>query len=317
MNLYNILKDQILKFLLSKFDLDFNDIEIQTTKKDFNGDITVVIFPLLKLLRKSPIEIGNEMGLFLVKKSKYVDNYNLIQGFLNLSINNKFYIEFLNGIIEDKNYGILRPNTDDPLFLIEYSSPNTNKPLHLGHIRNILLGYSISEILKANGKNVHKTQIINDVAIACAYAIMIHNDSLEAAVPFVKGYHSTFPLQEEELKHLYNAIAMRLVISVTKSAINKIEEPNNEYLLISEKPAWEVLKKWRTISSDFAHFSFREACGFNPHPNQEKFNNWANNNSFEVSKLFPNANSNEIQHLDLSVSSKWIGHQKDFNDLDL
>ena len=86
MNLYNILKDQILKFLLSKFDLDFNDIEIQTTKKDFNGDITVVIFPLLKLLRKSPIEIWNEMGLFLVKKSKYVDNYNLIQGFLKIVI---------------------------------------------------------------------------------------------------------------------------------------------------------------------------------------------------------------------------------------
>ena len=172
MNLYNILKDQILKFLLSKFDLDFNDIEIQTTKKDFNGDITVVIFPLLKLLRKSPIEIGNEMGLFLVKKSKYVDNYNLIQGFLNLSINNKFYIEFLNGIIEDKNYGILRPNTDDPLFLIEYSSPNTNKPLHLGHIRNILLGYSISEILKENGKNVHKTQIINDRGIHICKSIV-------------------------------------------------------------------------------------------------------------------------------------------------
>lgn len=166
------------------------------------------------------------------------------------------------------------------------------------------------------GDAIH-TQIINDVAIACAYAIMNHNDALDAALPIVKGYHKTFPLQEEELKHLYNAIAMRLVISVTKSAINKIEEPNNKYLLISEKPAWEVLKKWRDISEDFAHFSFREACGFVPHPNQEKFNTWSKNTSFKVSDLFPTVNKNEIAPIDLSVSSKWIGHQKDFNDLDV
>ncbi len=214
MNLYNILKDQISKFILLKFDLDFNDIEIQTTKKDFNGDITVVIFPLLKLLRKSPIEIGNEIGLFLLKESKYVDNYNLIQGFLNLSINNKFYIEFLNQIIEDKNYGILKPNTDDPLFLIEYSSPNTNKPLHLGHIRNILLGYSISEILKANGKNVHKTQIINDRGIHICKSIVAWlkfgknsnpKDTSEKGDAFVGKYYVLFDeIYKKEISKLIN-----------------------------------------------------------------------------------------------------------------
>ena len=214
MNLYNILKDQISKFIFSKFDLDFNDIEIQTTKKDFNGDITVVIFPLLKLLGKSPIEIGNEIGLFLVKESKYVDNYNLIQGFLNLSINNKFYIEFLNQIIEDKNYGILKPNTDDPLFLIEYSSPNTNKPLHLGHIRNILLGYSISEILKANGKNVHKTQIINDRGIHICKSIVAWlkfgknsnpKDTSEKGDAFVGKYYVLFDeIYKKEISKLIN-----------------------------------------------------------------------------------------------------------------
>ncbi len=214
MNLYNILKDQISKFILLKFDLDFNDIEIQTTKKDFNGDITVVIFPLLKLLRKSPIEIGNEIGLFLVKESKYVDNYNLIQGFLNLSINNKFYIEFLNKIIEDKNYGILKPNTDDPLFLIEYSSPNTNKPLHLGHIRNILLGYSISEILKANGKNIHKTQIINDRGIHICKSIVAWlkfgknsnpKDTSEKGDAFVGKYYVLFDeIYKKEISKLIN-----------------------------------------------------------------------------------------------------------------
>ena len=160
------------------------------------------------------------------------------------------------------------------------------------------------------------TQIINDVSIACAYAIMNHNDPLDAALPIVSGYHSEFQLQENELEHLFNAIAMRLVISVTKSAINKIEEPDNEYLLISEKGAWEVLKKWRSISSDFAHFSFRHVCGFSAHPNEDKFKTWARKNNFEVSKLFPTAQSNQIQPIDLSVSSKWVGHQQDFNDLD-
>ncbi|SUZ52821.1 uncharacterized protein METZ01_LOCUS5675 [marine metagenome] len=214
MNLYSILKDQISKFILLKFDLDFNDIEIQNTKKDFNGDITVVIFPLVKLLRKSPIEIGNEIGSFLINKSKYVDSYNLIQGFINLSIDSQFYIEFLNEIIEDENYGILKPKADAPLFLIEYSSPNTNKPLHLGHIRNILLGYSISQILKANGKNVHKTQIINDRGIHICKSIVAWlkygknsspKDSGEKGDMFVGKYYVLFDkIYKKEITKLIN-----------------------------------------------------------------------------------------------------------------
>lgn len=161
------------------------------------------------------------------------------------------------------------------------------------------------------------TQIINDVAIACTYAIMHHNDPLEAALPIVKGYHSAFALQQEELIHLYNAIAMRLVISVTKSTINKIEEPDNKYLLISEKPAWEVLKKWRNISADFAYYNFRNACGWNAHPNENEFEKWVSKQSFKFSDIFPSIDKNESLQLDLSVSSKWIGHQEDFNDLDV
>lgn len=161
------------------------------------------------------------------------------------------------------------------------------------------------------------TQIINDVAITCAYAIMNHNDALDAAIPVIKGYHVAFPLQETELKHLYSAIAMRLVITVTKSAINKVEEPNNKYLLISEKPAWEVLKKWKAIHPDFAEYTFRAACGFSAHPNEEQFKNWTSKNNFLVSDLFPTINKNEVHHIDLSVSSKWVGHQQDFNNLDL
>lgn len=165
------------------------------------------------------------------------------------------------------------------------------------------------------GDSVH-TQIINDLAIACTYAIMQHNDPLAAALPIIKGYHSAFPLTPSELEHLYLAIAMRLVISVTKSAINKIKEPENHYLLVSEKPAWELLRKWRILDAEFAHFSFREACGYSAHPHEELFSAWAGQQSFSLDQLFPTIKSNEVHHLDLSVSSTWIGHQMDFNDLD-
>ena len=160
------------------------------------------------------------------------------------------------------------------------------------------------------------TQSINDLAIACAYAIMHHNDPLEAALPIIKGYHKSFPLNEDELAHLYISIAMRLVISLTKSGINKTKEPDNEYLLISEKPAWELLIKWYLINPEFAHYSFRNACGFSAHPKEAAFKNWALNQDFKLSGVFPSINKNEIHPLDLSVSSTWIGHEQDFNDLD-
>ncbi|WP_452601762.1 aminotransferase class III-fold pyridoxal phosphate-dependent enzyme [Pontimicrobium sp. MEBiC06410] len=177
----------------------------------------------------------------------------------------------------------------------------------------------INPVVKAAidyGDAIH-TQIINDLAISCAYCVMHHNNPLQAALPIVKGYHSTFSLQEEELKYLYITIAMRLVISVTKSAINKQKEPDNTYLLISEKPAWEVLKKWSRIHPEFAEYAFRNACGFTAHPKEKQFQKWASENQFKLSKLFPTINNDEAFLLDLSVSSKWVGHQEDFNDLEL
>ncbi len=161
------------------------------------------------------------------------------------------------------------------------------------------------------------TQIINDVAITSAYAMMHQNDPLAAALPIVKGYHHSFPLQEEELLHLYIAIAMRLVISVTKSAMNKIKEPENTYLLISEKPAWELLKKWQKVHPEFAYYSFRNVCGYTAHPNQEAFEKFALKNTYSVADLFPETHKKEIHLIDLSVASTWIGHEKEFNNLDV
>ena len=165
------------------------------------------------------------------------------------------------------------------------------------------------------GDAVH-TQIINDVAIACCYAIMDFEDPLEAAIHIVKGYHQTYPLLEEELEVLYLCIAVRLLISVTKSRINKIKEPNNPYLQISEKPAWKLLNKWIQISSDFAQYTFREACGLPPHPKSALFYQWAKERSFTLDSLFPTLSKTDVFPIDLSVSSSLLGPPSEFNNLD-
>tara|TARA_B100001113_G_scaffold353714_1_gene359306 strand:- start:848 stop:3874 length:3027 start_codon:yes stop_codon:yes gene_type:complete len=150
------------------------------------------------------------------------------------------------------------------------------------------------------------TQIINEVGTVCAYGIMNQNDPLDAALPIISGYHSMYPLQEDEIQHLYNVIAMKLVISVTKSAINKTKEPGNKYLLISEKNAWELLNKWYNISPEFATYSFRKSCGFNSHPDYDNFKKWCSKQSISISKLFPSIKKNKLEKIDLSISTKFI-----------
>ena len=159
------------------------------------------------------------------------------------------------------------------------------------------------------------TPIINDLAIATAYAVMDKPDALAAALPIIKGYHSQFPLQDEELKFLYNLIAMRLIISATKSAINKEKEPDNEYLLISEKPAWDVLKKWIEIDEHLAYYSFRKACGYTPVPTESTFTTWTEKQNFKLNSLFPTLNFHEVYCMDLSVASPWLGNASEYNDL--
>jgi arginyl-tRNA synthetase len=140
-------------------------VQIQKTKKEFKGHLTLVVFPLLKISKKNPEQTATEIGEYLIKNQNFISEYNVIKGFLNLTVTPAYWIQTLNSIHEDKTYGIKTAGENAPLVMIEYSSPNTNKPLHLGHIRNNLLGYSISEILKANGNKVVKTNIVNDRGI--------------------------------------------------------------------------------------------------------------------------------------------------------
>ncbi len=165
------------------------------------------------------------------------------------------------------------------------------------------------------------TQTVNDLAVAVAYAVMGKPDPLAAALCVLKGYHSTFPLEETELSLLHTLVAMRLVISVTKSAINRVKEPENTYLQISEKPAWELLAQWRTLDEHLAHYSFRQICGMAPHPGEPEFLAWAETQHMRFSDLIgttdPSSPVSPVPvPVDMGVGSPWLGHAKDYTDPD-
>lgn len=165
MKLSQILTSPIQKAVRELFDIAIDKVEFQITRKEFEGDITMVIFPLLKVIKGNPIEIGTKIGNYLVENVESVIRFNVVSGFLNIVASDDYYLTFFNEIKDKKDFGFTNVNPNDKAVMVEYSSPNTNKPLHLGHVRNNLLGYSVAEIIKASGKKVYKTQIINDRGI--------------------------------------------------------------------------------------------------------------------------------------------------------
>ena len=165
MTLSQILTPGIKNALQALFDVSIEKIEFQATRREFEGDITMVIFPLLKVIKGNPAEIGNKIGQYLTENISEVKAFNVVSGFLNLVISDAYYLSFFNEIKNDPKFGFAKPAENSKAVMVEYASPNTNKPLHLGHVRNVLLGYSVAEILKAAGKKVYKTQIINDRGI--------------------------------------------------------------------------------------------------------------------------------------------------------
>lgn len=146
-------------------DVDGNITQLQKTRKEFKGHLTLVTFPFLKISKKNPEQTAEEIGEWLLKNNRELTGFNVVKGFLNLEIAPSLWLELLSEIQHTPNYGIVGEQQDSPLIMIEYSSPNTNKPLHLGHIRNNLLGYALAEVLKANGNKIIKTNIVNDRGI--------------------------------------------------------------------------------------------------------------------------------------------------------
>ena len=165
MKLSQILTQPIQNAIRQLFDVSIDRVEFQITRKEFEGDITMVIFPLLKVIKGNPIDIGTKIGNYLVENVDEIIRFNVVSGFLNIVVSDDYYFTFFNEIKNDKSFGFAEVSPNEKAIMVEYSSPNTNKPLHLGHVRNNLLGYSVAEIIKASGKKVYKTQIINDRGI--------------------------------------------------------------------------------------------------------------------------------------------------------
>ncbi len=165
MNLQETLSHQVKKAVNDIFSATLEAVELQSTRKEFVGDVTVVIFPMLRVVKGNPVQIGEQIGQYLLDNVVEIKSFNVVKGFLNIEIDEVYYLDVFQSIKEEDTFGFIDYNSDDKAVMVEYSSPNTNKPLHLGHIRNNLLGYSVAEILKASGKKVYKTQIINDRGI--------------------------------------------------------------------------------------------------------------------------------------------------------
>ncbi|WP_027419706.1 arginine--tRNA ligase [Crocinitomix catalasitica] len=185
--LENELRPTILKAISEIYSQNLNneDIQFQLTRKDFEGDLTLVTFPFTKFSKKSPVDTGNEIGDYLVTNSELIETYNTVQGFLNLVISKSYWLKSLIEINQTDNYGQFASNGRS--VMVEYSSPNTNKPLHLGHLRNNFLGYSVAQILKENGNDVIKTQIINDRGIHICKSMLAWERYGEGETPISSG----------------------------------------------------------------------------------------------------------------------------------
>ena len=243
----------VSSFLEKNFNLIIDDIEIQNTKKEFTGDLTVVLFPFYKLIEKNQISsFAKDLGGSLVSKSEKIDSFNIVGGFLNLIVSDKFYLDFINSIKDDINYG--KSKAVEETFIIEFSSPNTNKPLHLGHIRNNLLGYSVSKILEANGKNVKKVQIINDRGIHICKSMVAWKQYGEGKTPESENIKGDKFVGEYYI--LFNKIHNEQKKQLIDSGEDKDKAEENTQIMLDakhelknwEKNDKETLKVWKMMN---------------------------------------------------------------------
>ncbi|WP_166921755.1 arginine--tRNA ligase [Flavobacterium poyangense] len=239
MSLSQILTPSIQKAIQVLFDVTVEKIEFQTTRKEFEGDITMVIFPLLKVIKSNPAELGSKIGNYLVENVAEVARFNVVSGFLNIVIADRYYLDFFNEIKNNTKFGYVTPNPEDKAIMVEYSSPNTNKPLHLGHVRNNLLGYSVAEIIKASGKKVYKTQIINDRGIHICKSMLAWEKFGNGETPVTSG------LKGDKLVGKYYVEfdkAYKAEISQLMESGKTEEEAKKQAPIIVE--AQDMLKKW-------------------------------------------------------------------------
>ncbi len=243
MNIQEVLSTEVKKGISELYEITLPSVEFQPTRKDFEGDITIVVFPMLRHVKGNPVQIGEQIGAYLKEHVDAVSGYNVIKGFLNIVISDSFYLSYFDTIRTDGGFGMVSA-TDDAI-MVEYSSPNTNKPLHLGHIRNNLLGYSVAEILKASGRKVYKTQIINDRGIHICKSMLAWERFGNGETPESTG------IKGDKLVGNYyvafdKAYKEEIAAMVTKGVDKKIAEKEAPILMAAQ----EMLLKWEAGDDD-------------------------------------------------------------------
>ena len=236
-NLQETLSVYIKKAITQIYGVDLKVVEFQSTRKEFEGDITVVVFPIVRVVKGNPVVIGEAIGDYLVENVVEVLKFNVVKGFLNLVIRDAYYTNFFDSIQNFSDFGKHKPLGD--AVMVEYSSPNTNKPLHLGHVRNVLLGYSVSEILKASGKSVYNTQIVNDRGIHICKSMLAWERYGNNETPKSSGLKGDKLVGNYYVK--FDKEYKKEVAALTASGKTEEDAKANAPILLSAK---DMLLKW-------------------------------------------------------------------------
>jgi arginyl-tRNA synthetase len=244
MKLQETLDLHVKSAVKSLFKAELETVEFQATRKEFAGDITVVVFPMLRVVKGNPAIIGEQVGQYLQDNVDLVKGFNVVKGFLNIEIDDSYYVDFFNSIKNEADYGFL-DITDDKAVMVEYSSPNTNKPLHLGHVRNVLLGYSVAEILKASGKKVYKTQIINDRGIHICKSMLAWQRFGNGETPQSTGLKGDKLVGNYYVK--FDKAHKAEISDLIANGSEEAEAKKNAPILLE---AQEMLRKWEAGDED-------------------------------------------------------------------
>lgn len=246
--------NQALKDLFNIDNIKPENIELNPTKKEFKGDLTLVVFPFVKLAKLKPEDLATQIGDKVTQEVKYIDSYNVIKGFLNFSIADNYWLDFLNTNKDNVNFGIKEPKNQKPI-VIEYSSPNTNKPLHLGHIRNNLLGWSVAQILKANGEDVKMVNLVNDRGIHICKSMVAWLEFSNGETPQssgVKGDHLVgkyYVLFDKEYKKQISDLVAQGISEETAKQEAPIMQKAQQMLVKWEQKDPEVRALWEKMNS--------------------------------------------------------------------
>jgi len=234
-----LLGNAIQNALKELYGIVVNDVLLQKTRKEFEGDLTLVVFPYVKDSKRSPEKLGEEIGSYIQEKEKQIKSFNVVKGFLNIAMKDEHWLTYFNSVKENAQIGKKKPKSSGKQIMLEYSSPNTNKPLHLGHIRNHLLGYSVAEILRANGDEVIKVSIINDRGIHICKSMIAWQKFGKGETPESSGLKGDHLVGKYyvEFDKAYKAEVKALM----QSGQSKEEAEKNSALM---KETQEMLKKW-------------------------------------------------------------------------